>query len=209
MESNLNEVYSKLDQESKSIIDMYITARQFKNAILINEMISLPDTINGEVLKCFGKNIGYDIFTIKGDRIQNKIFPFLVNKAFACEVYLKLIIKSEHTDLEELVKKKIIKKNDKHNLLSLLNLIRYDLKGLIVNSINKNSNIEITPKEIEEHVKNISNIFVDWRYIYEKANNQDNIANYGFLNSFCEILDIYTKLIIKNKFNYDVDKDTR
>lgn len=50
------------------IKSMYSTARQLKNAVLINEII------------------GH-----KQDKHINKIFPFIVNKSFACEVYLQTI----------------------------------------------------------------------------------------------------------------------
>lgn len=197
--------YKKLNSKEKEIVEMYITARQFKNAILINEMVTLPNNVNGELTKKLGKNLGFDIFETKGNRIQNKIYPFLVNKAFACEVYLKLILKIEHTDLDELVNSKVIRRNEKHSLFSLLNLIHYDLIGLIVNSYNN----EVTKKDIEEEIKKIADAFMKWRYIYEYLNNQDNIVNYVFLDKFCETLDIYTKTIIKSELNYDVNNDIR
>lgn len=197
--------YKKLNSKEKEIVEMYITARQFKNAILINEMVTLPNNVNGELTKKLGKNLGFDIFETKGNRIQNKIYPFLVNKAFACEVYLKLILKIEHTDLDELVNSKVIRRNEKHSLFSLLNLIHYDLIGLIVNSYNN----EVTKKDIEEEIKKIADAFMKWRYIYEYLNNQDNIVNYVFLDKFCETLNIYTKTIIKSELNYDVNNDIR
>ena len=43
--------YKKLNSKEKEIVEMYITARQFKNAILINEMVTLPNNVNGELTK--------------------------------------------------------------------------------------------------------------------------------------------------------------
>ena len=48
---------------------MYTTARQFKNAISKDEKI-----------------------IIKNGMYINKIYPYIVNKSFSCEIYLKIII---------------------------------------------------------------------------------------------------------------------
>ncbi len=209
MKLDLNNVYNQIDNDGKSIINMYVTARQFKNAILINEMVSLPNTINGQLIKAMGKQTGFDIFSTSDNKIKNKMFPFLVNKAFACEVYLKLILKSEKTDLDELITKKIITKNEKHELLSLLNLIKCNLKNDIIISINSSTTKKITVSEFDDKVKKISNVFAHWRYIYEKVNGQDNIVEFTFLNVFCEYLDLYTKALILKSYKYNVDEDIR
>ena len=38
---------------------------------------------------------------------------------------------------------------------------------------------------------------------------KENIVNYVFLNSFCDCLDAYTKNLILEKYNYDVNLDMR
>ena len=48
---------------------MYVTTRQFKNAIE-----------------------NYDLIPTPKNNFRNKIYPFIVNKSFACEIYLKLIL---------------------------------------------------------------------------------------------------------------------
>lgn len=151
------------------VINMYTVARQFKNAVLINEMISLPNNINGLNIKSLGEQMNFHVFSTNGNKMKMKIYPFLVNKAFACEIYLKLILEYENENLNELYKIRKIKGSDKHNLLILLNLIRLNIKEFIVSNITKNiPNYDINVSILDEKIKCISNVFNDWRYIYEK-----------------------------------------
>ena len=108
-----------------------------------------------------------------------------------------------------LITKKIITKNEKHELLSLLNLIKCNLKNDIIISINSSTTKKITVSEFDDKVKKISNVFAHWRYIYEKVNGQDNIVEFTFLNVFCEYLDLYTKALILKSYKYNVDEDIR
>lgn len=189
------------------VINMYTVARQFKNAVLINEMISLPDNINGLNIKLLGGQMNFHFFSTNGNKMKMKIYPFLVNKAFACEIYLKLILEYENENLNELYKIKKIKGSDKHNLLILLNLIRLNIKEFIVSNITKNiPNYDINVSILDEKIKCISSVFYDWRYIYEKGSKS---VDFVFLNLFCDLLDAYTKNLIYASYNYDVDKDMR
>lgn len=189
------------------VINMYTVARQFKNAVLINEMISLPDNINGLNIKSLGEQMNFHVFSTNGNKMKMKIYPFLVNKAFACEIYLKLILEYENENLNELYKIRKIKGSDKHNLLILLNLIRLNIKEFIVSNITKNiPNYDINVSILDEKIKCISNVFNDWRYIYEKKSGS---VDFAFLNCFCDFLDFYTKKLIYISYNYDVDKDAR
>lgn len=189
------------------VINMYTVARQFKNAVLINEMISLPNNINGLNIKSVGEQMNFHIFSTNGNKMKMKIYPFLVNKAFACEIYLKLILEYENENLNELYKIKKIKGSDKHNLLILLNLIRLNIKEFIVSNITKNiPNYDINVSILDEKIKCISSVFYDWRYIYEKGSKS---VDFVFLNLFCDLLDAYTKNLIYASYNYDVDKDMR
>lgn len=154
-------------EDIKKIKSMYSTARQFKNAVLINEIIEH-----------------------KQNKHINKIFPFIVNKSFACEVYLKTINK-----IEEKKDKKI------HNLIDLAKMtgINDYFKQYLKKTCPK-----LTEKEIDNSLLNISNAFEEWRYIYEK---RDIKVMYGFLNSYCEFLDMFCKQLMLNKLNIDVDKE--
>ena len=63
--------FSYLGKENENLIKMYTTARQFRNAIKPSEILQF-----------------------KKDGFENKVFPYVVNRSFSCEVYLKLIIKN-------------------------------------------------------------------------------------------------------------------
>lgn len=159
-------MYNK--KKIKIIKDMYIVARQFKNVIECKEFI--PTSKNN---------------------LRSKTFPFIVNKAFACEIYLKLILKAQK-DKEE---------KDEHNLNNLAKEIAIDIefkKYLLLNRL------QLSDQEFEEYLNNISNAFIIWRYIYEKKNIKIMI---GFLNSFCNFLDEYCKKLIKDNCNIDIDKE--
>lgn len=200
------EIYTK-NKKAVYLINMYTVARQFKNAVLINEMVSLPNNINGLNIKSVGEQMNFHIFSTNGNKMKMKIYPFLVNKAFACEIYLKLILEYENKNLNELYKIRNVKINDKHNLLILLNLIQLNIKEWIVSNITKNiPNYDINILILDEKVKCISNVFYDWRYIYEK---ESKSVDFVFLNLFCDLLDVYTKNLIYASYNYDVDKDMR
>ena len=51
------------------VINMYTVARQFKNAVLINEMISLPDNINGLNIKLLGGQMNFHVFSTNGNNL--------------------------------------------------------------------------------------------------------------------------------------------
>lgn len=155
------------EEEIKKIKSMYITARQFKNVVESNELVPTP------------KN-----------NFRNKIFPFVVNKSLACEIYLKLILM--------VTKKKRVKI---HNLEELSKRTHIDVEFKNYLSSNKS---ELTEQQVEEYLINISNAFEDWKYIYEK---KDIKVMHGFLNMYCDFLDEYCKKLMKNLFNIDVDKE--
>lgn len=179
---------------------MYLTARQFKNAIDKNEMFLIPakkNNVEENTVLVLG---GTFTLTARGNKIMTRILPFLVNKSFACEVYLKLIL------LEENVNFNILLKNyEKHNLFKLYNLtnVKEDCKNYL-----KNYDKKLSDDYINDEIKKISNVFMEWRYIYEHFN-QENIVNSDFLNIFCEFLDEYSIKLIQDVYNYDVTKDIR
>ena len=194
-------VYENLEPKTKNLIDMYITARQFKNAVLEEEMIILPakqnGMIDGTILKWGGAKI-----TFKGDKQITRIYPFIVNKAFACEVYLKLVLIVDDFDFMK------IKRSELHELLKLYEntteKFKEDFFRFFLINYGKKANKEF----LENEIKNISNVFKKWRYIYEQ-NGKENIVNNGFLNIFCDYLDKYSQKLILDKYNYDVSKDMR
>ena len=95
---------------------------------------------------------------------HNLIVPIITNMSFACELFLKAILK--HDDIQQ---KKI------HKLDCLFNELGNDRKREIVGS----------EKEDEFMIKltNISNLFEEWRYVYERY---PSSVEYNFL---CDLSD--------------------
>lgn len=193
--------YKKMSDKGKRIVEMYITARQFKNAILEEEMIILPSQQNifkeGAILNWGGTKV-----TFRGNKTIVRIYPFVVNKSFACEVYLKLLLIEEEFDF------KTLKHFELHNISRLFENIDDIFKQEFYKYFNNKYGEEASKEFLEKEIENISDVFKEWRYIYEKIN-QENIVNNGFLNAFCDFLDRYCHKIILSKYNYDVDKNMR
>ena len=160
--------FKTLDNETKKIINMYTTARQFKDAISKEEKI-----------------------TIKNGMYINKIYPYIVNKSFSCEIYLKIIILCNNDNYGKI-----------HTLRYLYNkskicdkFEKYILKNA------KENNIEYDKEKLNKNLDNISNAFVEWRYVFESE--ELKIPD-GFLNIFCDYLDSYCINIILEKTGIDM-----
>lgn len=102
------------------------------------------------------------------------ITPAIVNAAFSCEVFLKLLLQHEGKDIH-----KIHKLNDLYAKLS--EDIQMELKEKTILRYGKWSDIWERP-----YLEQISNAFVEWRYSYEhdwtkSANMQIEV---GFLIAF-------------------------
>ena len=145
--------FDSLDKEDKKIISMYTTARQFKNAI------------NKE-----------EILVMKKGVFTNKIYPYIVNTAFACEIYLKILILINgeaygkvHTLKDLYIKSKICKEFENY-----------------VMENTKNLNIKYNKEKLDDDITLISDAFVEWRYVFESE--ELYIPN-GFLGIFCAYLD--------------------
>lgn len=219
MESDNKKVFNNLSIKDKEHVMMYISARQFKNAVPIEEMLIIPSRIGNWVEKTNVKinNIdlkdlillrgiednspikqnGITMVTARGDKIISKQFPFIVNKSFACEIYFKLFLEEYNINWHTL------KNGEKHNLWKLYFLIPDDLK--------KDLNICLKLKgyiNVDDSIKKISDAFINWRYIYQKYKEIDSL-DFLFLNELCNYLDNKAKNIILNNYNYDVEKDVR
>ncbi|UPW20317.1 hypothetical protein M0C34_08670 [Agarivorans sp. TSD2052] len=97
---------------------------------------------------------------------QEASAPFVVNSAFACEMYLKTL-QNIYGKAEEI-----------HSLSSLFKHLPNKLKDKI-NKLTKEKSVEfqIQSKTLfKDHIKTISNAFVDWRYIYEQESATVNIS---------------------------------
>lgn len=193
-----NDKYESLSKEAKQLVEMYLVGRQFKNAILEDEIIVLPNgTNNGNVFSW-----GTTKITLRGNQYLVRVFPFVVNKAFACEVYLKLLLTHQGFDL------KTLKQSERHNLFVLFKNTNNDFKikfySYFISEYSEKANEDFLNKEIEK----IANVFIKWRYIYENIE-EAKAVNYGFLNAFCEYLNNLCKQMILEEFNYDVSKNMR
>ena len=90
--------------------------------------------------------------------------PFVVNAAFACEMYLKMMLRLHD------------KQKNTHNLIALFKLLPNKLKDQI-NKITKQKegDFRLESHLFKDQLKTISNAFVDWRYIYEQEEASINI----------------------------------
>lgn len=92
------------------------------------------------------------------------IVPIITNMSFACELFLKAILK--HDGMQQ---KKV------HRLVDLFNELGADRKMEIIGAENA--------EEYMIKLTNISNLFEEWRYIYERY---PSFVEYKFL---CELSD--------------------
>jgi hypothetical protein len=195
-----SKVWENLPADIRQSIQMYLTARQFKNAILAKEKVIIPTTnpTSDAFIELFDSQLGGNI-TVRGDKYFNRMIPYIVNVAFACEVYLKLIIREQGVDIS---KWKAKDKHDIYKLYKCTNLGDECVKYLI------KYKHDISMSYIEEEVEKISNAFIDWRYIYEHFEESMTIFT-GFINVYCEFLDNYCASLLLIKYSYDVTKDVR
>ena len=120
-----NDMYNSLNEKGRKLVEMYLTARQFKNAVLEDEMIILPYAIlqkNDAVFKYGGIKIRF-----RGKEPIIRIYPFIVNKAFACEVYLKLLLIEADFVFDRL------KRNELHKLFKLYENTDSTFKQILLN----------------------------------------------------------------------------
>ena len=193
-----NDKYESLSKEAKQLVEMYLVGRQFKNAILEEEIIVLPNgTNNGNVLSW-----GTTKITLRGNQYLVRVFPFVVNKAFACEVYLKLLLTHQEFDL------KTLKQSERHNLFVLFKNTNNEFKVNFYSYFSTEFSVKANEDFLNKEIEKIANVFIKWRYIYENIE-EAKAVNYGFLNAFCEYLNNLCKQMILEEFNYDVSKNMR
>jgi hypothetical protein len=104
-------------------------------------------------------------------RNPQSITPFVVNAAFSAEMYLKCL-QEVHGQITE---------------SHVLTVLFKSLPNKVKDKINKTSKKFESQYQIEKgvlfknHLKNINNAFVDWRYIYEKKYESLNIQQTIFV----------------------------
>ncbi len=93
------------------------------------------------------------------------LVPIITNMAFSCELFLKAILKHDNKEIKT------------HNLKELFNNLPEDIKNKIMKSQNE--------EDFMAKLENISNLFEEWRYLYERY---PNSVEYNFLCYFSEKL---------------------
>lgn len=162
--------FSYLGKQNETIIKMYCSARQFRNAIKFEDILEIENGI-----------------------FQNRVFPYIVNCAFSCEVYLKMIIKSNGASFDKM-----------HKIKDLLDLAGHrELFELYFFERNGTTGDVDDISRLENDLESISNAFTNWRYIYERDCETAAVGTLRFLNDY---LDQTCKAIIESKYNVDMDK---
>ena len=165
----------------------------------LGENIKLEDLISQYNLKDNSqvKLNEHSLVTVRGKKIISKQTPFIVNKSFACEIYLKLILLENNIDFKDL------KGINGHKIFKLYSKTNSDFKSNLYHEMRlKNFT------NIEDKIENISEAFINWRYIYEKYEKIDSL-DFMFLDELCNYLDEKSKELILKNYNYDVNKDIR
>ena len=103
-------------------------------------------------------NLIYEKDLKKTPRNGQGITPFVVNAAFSAELYLKCLLKTCGKDIHS------------HTLTALFKALPNKIKDKI-NKHKKQLEAEYDVEKnalFKEHLKNINNAFINWRYVYEK-----------------------------------------
>lgn len=104
-------------------------------------------------------------------RSPQGIAPFVVNAAFSAELYLKCLKKTEGEPSQT------------HTLTALYKSLPNKIKDKI-NKHKKNLEPQYQVEQgalFKEHLKNINNAFINWRYIFEKETEHIHIATVIFV----------------------------
>lgn len=141
---------------------------------------SIADDFYNAYRRCIeGKNLHTD----EDGRIivETVNVPAIVNAAFACELYVKLLIKNKVTR--------------GHNLSALFKRLEPKDKNTIKSSITERLERNLLEKGFNYYLKEISNYYEYWRYIHEKPDLGELGLNTGlqvvncFVNGLKEYID--------------------
>ena len=119
--------------------------------------------------------------------------PAIVQSAFACEVFLKAILK--HQD---------VKSPKLHKLRDLYEALPLELKEWIKNEVSGGYRDMWTNSWGQDYLDNISNAFVEWRYSYEHDWSKSSTMHIeiGFLNRFRDALrEASCQMLFKKTWN--------
>lgn len=120
---------------------------------------------------------------VESSKIEYRFFSHtvvgVVNYAFACEIFIKALLRMKGKTFNEI-------KGIKHSLNDLWMELK-DLDGDITEKVEKKINegtIPIDEEKFNRHLQDASKAFEHWRYIYEKEEGKVNLPflrNWGIL----------------------------
>ena len=162
--------YDDLNLEDKNLIRMYTTARQFRNAILPTECLLLVP----------GKT-------------RNRIIPYVVNRSFSCEIYLKLVL-----CIQGKSHKKI------HSIIDLLeaSALKDAFTNYVLEGVAK-AGKQYSKEQLDQDLQSISDAFVNVRYVYEHDFLHVAARCLEILNDY---LDDYCRKRILEKYGVDMNE---
>jgi hypothetical protein len=144
-----------------------------------NDLISSSYIIENEISKVFSS--GKDI-----DKKVGMVHSIIILRSFAIELYLKCLVIIDDdiiTDYKEIKKGKL----NEHNYLNLFNMIDEKCRSIIISCYNSIDPQITDGDSFRRKVSEIGpDVFIAWRYIYEKSGVQ--VINMNDLNNFAKTL---------------------
>ncbi len=132
-----------------------------------NILFDVACSFNEAANRCNGSNRPPQWWTAK------ELIPEIVNRAFACEVYLKALLCHKKITFDRI-----------HKLEELWSKVPLAEQEEVKTETQKLMGFDET-MTWDDALSNISNAFVDWRYSYEHDTKSIYI---GFLHAFCDAL---------------------
>ncbi|WP_316718980.1 HEPN domain-containing protein [Terrisporobacter petrolearius] len=125
------------------------------------------------------------LMTIRQGGIEYLPIPYMVNSAFACEIFLKAILEQKR-----------IKYGKNHMLYELYKLLPKEIKEHLERVINE--------KDFDKKLRDCSNVFVDFRYIYENIFKAEKI-DLTFWETFVNTIFEYSKNNLEKGENVTIE----
>lgn len=162
--------YDDLKVEDKNLIRMYTTARQFRNAILPKEYL-----------------------IISAGKVRNRTIPYVVNRSFSCEIYLKLVLCFQGKTHKKM-----------HSIIDLLEVsaLKDSFASYILDGVST-ADTHYSKEQLDVDLQSISDAFVNVRYVYE---HDDLHVAVGCLEILNDYLDDYCRRLILEKFGIDMSQ---
>lgn len=159
-----------------------------KNEVLIDKSRNNPKGIlelANQFHKAYESCIEFK--PIENGKIDHEFVPAYVNLAFACELYLKALLK---------LKGKESKEHILINIFNHLEALDNSITDDIINISNIMTDLNYSKDGYKSFVKSISNTFKSWRYSYEWSKGIISINAYFF-----EVFSTALYLISENYIN--------